>query len=1235
MGEIVVVPLEEELKESYLDYAMSVIVGRALPDVRDGLKPVQRRILYAMYETGSDWNKPYKKSARIVGEVIGKYHPHGDIPVYEAIVRMAQDFSMRYPLIDGQGNFGSIDGDSPAAMRYCVTGDTLVVTSIGLIPIKEIAEGEEVDIDLEVLNYEGKIVKASKFFDSGEHEIFHVVTSCGYEIKGTFNHPLLCWVKDSNGRPAIKWKLLKDIKPGDYVLLMRKGGLFAKEYPDLKPYFPDNPSYKNIELPERMNTELAFLLGVLTSGGSFHQNQIVFNNKDLAFYNKVKEIIQKLFPGIEFYEREIKDGCFELSIYHQKVVQFLINLGLKPVKSEEKEIPFIIFRSPEEAVKSFLQGLFEGDGSVIFHEDKRHQRKSIELVYNSKSEKLIKQLKILLLNLGIVTTFPFKDKRNGCYKLFVSEWQNIKLFKEKIDFFSERKREILSKIDEISPNGTSQTDFIPFLSEYLRTKYKGETFQKYNFDRYNKLAKNFSLIADFITKEDKELIELLLKQTYFFDKVEIKEKLPQPERVYSIRVNTNCHSFVANGFINHNTEVRLSRIAHELLADIEKETVEFVPNYDNTLKEPVVLPSKIPNLLINGSSGIAVGMATNIPPHNLSEVIDGLLALLKNPDLNVEELMKYVKGPDFPTGAFIVGKEGIKSAYTTGKGIIRLKAKYKFEKEKDKLKIVFTEIPYQTSKAKIVEKIAQLVKDKKIEGISEVRDESDREGIRIVVELKKEWKDAPHTIIKKLYEMTPLQTTFGIIMLALVNGKPEILTLKEILQNFLNWRKTVVVRRTQYDLRKAEERAHILEGFLKALSHIDEIIELIKKSETPQEAREKLIKRFGFTHIQAQEILNLRLQRLTALEREKIMLEYEELKRAISYYKKILTHEPTLLTVIEEELKEIKEKYGDERKTQIVEEDKEEVLSLKEETPTEMALVLISEEGYIRKLSLENFSSQRRGGKGSLAFASDEKLKIALQVGSESQLWVFTKKGKVYPLNLSEISFSNRTAKGTHIKNLIPYLDGEVSFVLPYEEEGFVVLVTSKGIIKKFEISEIKNLRKSGAIVIKLKKGDTLQSGVITNGNDNLLIATKNGLTIHFYESDLGVTKKQAEGVIGIRMEENDEVLDITKTYEKGYLFTITEKGFGKKTSVKEFRIQGRGGKGIIGHNTDEKTGKLAGAKCIMGEEDIIIFSSSGKAIRIEDKEIPEQKRATKGVRLISLLPGEYVTGISIIQRKK
>lgn len=797
MGELIVVPLEEELKESYLNYAMSVIVGRALPDVRDGLKPVQRRILYAMYEMGNDWNKPYKKSARIVGEVIGKYHPHGDLPVYEALVRLAQDFTMRYPLIDGQGNFGSIDGDAPAAMRY--------------------------------------------------------------------------------------------------------------------------------------------------------------------------------------------------------------------------------------------------------------------------------------------------------------------------------------------------------------------------------------------------------------------------------------------------TEVRLARIAHELLADIEKETVEFMPNYDNTLKEPIVLPSKIPNLIINGSSGIAVGMATNIPPHNLSEVIEALLALLKDPNLSNEDLMNFIKGPDFPTGAYIIGVEGIKKAYTSGKGLIKLRAKYKLEKEKDKLKIVFTELPYQVSKAKIVEKIAELIKNKKIEGLSEVRDESDKEGIRIVVEVKKEWSSTPHSLVQKIYQLTPLETTFGIIMLALVHGKPEILTLKDLLQHFLNWRKTIILRRTHYELKRVKEKAHILEGFLKALSYIDEIIELIKRAQSPQDAQEKLIKKFNFTEIQAQEILNLRLQKLTALEREKIFLEYEELKRAISYYEKILSHEPTLIKVIEEELKEIKEKFGDERRTQILEKEEEIVIS-EEKLPYQEVLILVSEENYIRKLSLSLFSPQKRGGKGSLAFTLEEKLKTAFQISSNQNLWIFTEKGKVYPLDLQKIPYFSKSSKGTYIKNIVPYIEESLAFLLPVAEKGFLILITAQGVIKKIEVEELKNLKKNGLLVITLRKEDYLKGGVLTSGKNSLVIVTKKGLALHFKEEALKTMKRNSEGVMGIKLDREDRVLTLLKAEEKGNLFTITTKGYGKKTPLTEFRIQERAGKGLIAHQLNEKTGFLADSLILLPKDEVLIFASSGKVIRVKEEEIPSQGRVTKGVRIISLLPGEYVIGTLLVR---
>jgi len=798
MGEIIEVPLEEELKESYLDYAMSVIVGRALPDVRDGLKPVQRRILYAMYEAGNEWNKPFKKSARIVGDVIGKYHPHGDMPVYEALVRMAQDFTMRYPLVDGQGNFGSIDGDPPAAMRY--------------------------------------------------------------------------------------------------------------------------------------------------------------------------------------------------------------------------------------------------------------------------------------------------------------------------------------------------------------------------------------------------------------------------------------------------TEVRLTRIAHEMLADLEKETVEFVPNYDNTLKEPVVLPSKLPNLLVNGASGIAVGMATSIPPHNLGEVLSACLALLRNPDLTIEELMEYIKGPDFPTGAYIVGRSAILNAYETGKGTIKLRAKYHVEREKNKVKLVFTEIPYQVNKASVVEKIARLIKEKKLEAATEVRDESDRHGIRVVVELKKEWANAPHLVAKEIFANTPLETNFGIILLALVNGRPEILTLKDLLQHFLNWRRTVVIRRTQYDLRKAKERAHILEGFLKALEHLDEIIELIKTSDTPKTAKDRLIARFNFTEVQAQEILNLRLQRLTALEREKILLEYEELKRAIERYERILTHEPTLIATIEEELKKLKEDFADERRTQIIEEEETEVIS--EKPPQTPVLVLLSEGGFIRKISLEEFSTQKRGGKGALAVYGEERISQVLFAFSEDTVLIFTEEGRVYPLSLKDVPTSTKQAKGNHLRNYLPNFEGVPVAFLPLTEEGFILMATAKGNVKKVLVKDFQGLRKTGSTAIIIKKGDKLCSVLSLDKEGTVLLATKNGQSLHFETSELRPMGRKSEGVIGIRLEEKDEVVAMVETKERGYLFTITEGGFGKRTDVAEFRIQKRGGSGISIHKLSAKTGPLASALFLEGNEDVIIFSSSGKAIRISSEEIPILARSTQGSRMITLLPGERVTKVIKIEKE-
>ncbi|MBX6423682.1 DNA gyrase subunit A [Thermosulfurimonas sp. F29] len=801
MGEILSVPLEEELKRSYLDYAMSVIVGRALPDVRDGLKPVQRRILYAMHEMKNDWNKPHKKSARVVGEVIGKYHPHGDAAVYDTLVRLAQDFTMRYPLVDGQGNFGSVDGDAPAAMRY--------------------------------------------------------------------------------------------------------------------------------------------------------------------------------------------------------------------------------------------------------------------------------------------------------------------------------------------------------------------------------------------------------------------------------------------------TEVRLSRIAHEMLADIEKETVDFAPNYDNTLKEPVVLPSRLPNLLVNGASGIAVGMATNIPPHNLGEVVDALIAMLRNPEITLDELMRYIKGPDFPTGALIVGREGIREAYATGKGLIRMRGRAVIERERGRTAIVITEIPYQVNKAKLVERIAELAQQKKLEGIAEVRDESDRDGLRVVVELKREKADQARIVLNQLYKHTPLESTFGVIMLALVRGRPELLSLREVLGHFLAHRREVVLRRTQYDLRKARERAHILEGLLKALDHLDEIIALIRGSRTPSEAKEKLIKRFAFSEAQAQAILDMRLQRLTALEREKLRAEYRELQRQIAWFERILSDEETLKGVIEAELRELKEKYADPRRTEIVADDGE--VSWEDLVVEESMVVTVTYRGYVKRLPLSTYRQQRRGGKGvsGLSVGDGDAVKDLFVATTHETFLCFTNRGRAYWLRVLDIPQAGRAARGTPLSNLLRLTEDErVATVVPVREfsEGrFVIFVTRRGLIKKTELSEFGNPRSTGILALKLNEGDELVDAALTEGDHEILLLTRRGQAIRFPEDQVRPMGRAAAGVKGIELARGDEVVSllVLPPGEKRDLLTVTAFGYGKRTPLTEYRLQSRGGKGIIAARIDAKSGDLAGGLLVSEGDEILLLSDSGKIIRLRVKDIPFKGRATRGVKLFFLNGEERIVGLA------
>ena len=799
------ISIESEMKKSYLDYAMSVIIGRALPEVRDGLKPVHRRILFAMRELKNDWNKAYKKSARIVGDVIGKYHPHGDSAVYDTIVRMAQNFSLRHPLVDGQGNFGSVDGDPPAAMRY--------------------------------------------------------------------------------------------------------------------------------------------------------------------------------------------------------------------------------------------------------------------------------------------------------------------------------------------------------------------------------------------------------------------------------------------------TEIRMMRLAHKMLEDLDKETVEFVPNYDDSMTEPSVLPAKVPNLLINGSAGIAVGMATNIPPHNLSEIIEATKAIIDNPDLTWQDLMQYIPGPDFPTAGIIYGTTGIHAAYETGRGIIRIRARAVIEKDKrtGRETIVVTELPYQVNKSKLIEKIAALIRNKQIQGVRYVRDESDREGMRIAVGLKKD--QIAGVVINQLYKHTQMENSFGIILLAIVNNQPQQLSLKRILEYFILHRREIIIRRTRYDLKKAEARAHILEGLKIALENIDDVIFLIRESKSPDEAKKGLIRIYDLTVIQAQAILDMRLQRLTGLEQEKILEEYKNILKDIAWYKEILGSERLVKSIIKEELTEIEQEFGDPRRTEIVESTKE--ITIEDMIVEEDMVVTVSKSGYIKRNPITLYRKQLRGGKGKTAMGvKDDDFVSDLFVASTHHTFLFfTNQGRVYWCKVYDIPQAGRMSRGKAVVNLLNLLKDEklttVLAVPEFEPGYYVIMATRNGLVKKTDLMAFSRPRLGGIIALGLVPGDELIATRITDGTQNVFLGSAVGKSIRFHESDVRPSGRIARGVRGLRLAQGDRIVGMEVLSHGQTLFTVTENGYGKRTSIDEYPLQRRGGKGVITIKTSERNGQVVGILLVDEDDDLMLMADAGKLIRMSVSGISVISRNTQGVKLIGLSPEEKVAGVARLAEKE
>ena len=973
------VGLEVEMQRSFLDYAMSVIVSRALPDVRDGLKPVHRRVLYAMYDGGYRPDRGFSKCSRVVGDVMGQYHPHGDSAIYDTLVRLAQPWAMRLPLVDGQGNFGSPGNDPPAAMRYCVVGSTQVQTSDGPIAIADIAPDaqpdSDTDIELKVVGVSGEYVLATKLFHSGRHETFEVVTADGRSLIGTGNHPLLALVQDGPRR-RMQWLLLDELLPGD-VLAVTEDGL------------------------------------------------------------------------------------------------------------------------PEDAFPSVRAAAGVG-------------------------------------------------------------------------------RELATGVD----------------------------------------------VSD-----------------HRFARV-VAVRDAGPRDVYSLRVDSDDHAFVAGTFINHNTECRLAPVAMEMLRDIDQDTVDFTPNYDQRGQEPLVLPSRFPNLLVNGAAGIAVGMATNIPPHNLQEVASAVQWLLENPDASDEDLLEAcverIKGPDFPTGALIVGRDGIDDALRTGRGSVRMRAIIEVEEDaRGRQQLVVTELPYQVNPDALAEKIADLVRDGKVAGIADVKDESSaRTGQRLVIVLK---RDAiAKVVLNNLYKHTQLQDSFGVNMLALVDGVPRTLNVGQMVRHYVAHQIEVIVRRTRYRLRKAEERAHILRALLRAIDVIDEVIALIRASESADAARTGLMSLLEIDEIQATAILDMQLRRLAALERQRLQSEYDELMAEIADYESILASPERQRSIIGEELGEIATKYGNERRSRLVAYEGD--MSLEDLIAEEDVVVTITRGGYAKRTKTDLYRTQKRGGKGVQGAQLKQEDIVEHFFVTSTHHWIlfFTNKGRVYRAKAHELPETSRAARGQHVANILAFQPDEhiaqVIDIKDYSVAPYLVLATKRGLVKKTALTDFDSNRSGGIVGINLREDDEVISARLVSADNDLLLISKNAQSIRFHATDdaLRPMGRATSGVIGMRFSEGDELLamEVVPGGDVDVL-VATDGGFAKRTKVEEYPIQGRGGKGVVTAKIVVKRGKLVGALIVAVDEEIFAITSGGGVIRTRVREVRRAGRQTMGVRLINLPDDQTVVAVA------
>jgi DNA gyrase subunit A len=1154
------VDIQQEMQRSYIDYAMSVIVGRALPEVRDGLKPVHRRVLYAMYDSGFRPDRGHAKSARSVAETMGNYHPHGDSSIYDTLVRMAQPWSLRYPLVDGQGNFGSPGNDPPAAMRYCVTGDSLVRLPLGRsVRIADIASAKpnsDAVIDVKVSDRHGNPVVADRLFHSGDHETYTVTTTDGYSVTGTANHPLLCLVNVA-GVPTLLWKLIEEVRPDDCVVLQRTP---AAEF---------GPADWHPTMEALRSSRLVELIGQ---------------------------------------------------------------------RSAQKSVPQWMWNSATAVKRVFLQALFEGDGSCS-----ALPRNTIQVSYSTRSEQLAKDVQQMMLEFGVISRRYLHA--TGEHEVVITNRAQAELFATQIGFGG-RKQTKLDGLLAAHPEHARglDGDHVPGLAAFVRAHCGGrwadkEWLRKHDIDRLARWKQDGAEILAHIADPDVRAIasELSDGRFYYARVATVEGAGVQP--VYSLRVDTDDHSFITNGFVSHNTEARLTPLAMEMLREIDEETVDFIPNYDGRVQEPTVLPSRFPNLLANGSGGIAVGMATNMPPHNLRELSEAVFWCLDNFEADEEDTLaavtERVKGPDFPTYGLIVGSQGIHDAYTTGRGSIRMRGVVEVEEDsKGRTLLVITELPYQVNHDNFITSIADQVRDGKLAGISNIEDQgSDRVGMRIVVEVKRD--AVAKVVLNNLYKHTQLQTSFGANMLSIVDGVPRTLRIDQLIRLYVVHQLDVIVRRTIYRLRKANERAHILRGLVKALDALDEVIALIRASANVDVARAGLIELLDVDDIQAQAILDMQLRRLAALERQRIVDDLAKIEAEIADLEDILAKPERQRAIVHDELAELVEKYGDDRRTRIIPADGE--VADEDLIAREEVVVTITETGYAKRTKSDLYRSQKRGGKGvqGAGLKQDDIVRHFFVGSTHDWILFFTTQGRVYRAKAYELPEASRTARGQHVANLLAFQPEEriaqVIQIKSYEDAPYLVLATKNGLVKKSKLTDFDSNRSGGIVAVNLRDGDELVGAVLCSAEEDLLLVSAKGQSIRFSATDeaLRPMGRATSGVQGMRFNDEDQLLSLNVVREGTYLLVATSGGYSKRTAIEEYTPQGRGGKGILTIQYDRRRGTLVGALIVDEDTELYAITSGGGVIRTVARQVRKAGRQTKGVRLMNLGDGDTLIAVA------